>query len=216
MVGQRRASTTAARLIGGKPCLEFANTAAGRDKGPPIETLTDYVRLLDWARAANAVEVQEARRLAEAAAGSPEAAAAAFERAVTLRETIYRVFAAVANDGRPDAEDMATLNRAIADALRRQRVVAAGAGFRWDWADEERSLDRPLWPVLRSAGELLTSDELRLLRQCASERCDWLFLDTSKNRSRRWCRMEICGNRAKAHRHQQRSRRGHRAPGAAV
>jgi predicted RNA-binding Zn ribbon-like protein len=79
------------------------------------------------------------------------------------------------------------------------------AEFAWDWAEDPDSLDRVLWVVARSAGELLTSDQLDRVRQCADDRgCGYLFLDTSRNRSRRWCSMESCGNRAKARRHYQR------------
>ena len=73
-------------------------------------------------------------------------------------------------------------------------------------ADDEGALDRPLWPVLRSAAALLTSDDIARIRECAAERCAWLFIDHSRNRSRRWCDMRDCGNRAKARRHYARAK----------
>ena len=75
----------------------------------------------------------------------------------------------------------------------------------WAWNDSDAPTS-PLWPVLRSAADLLTSDELRLLRECAAETCTWLFLDRSRNHSRRWCAMQVCGHRAKARRHYRRKR----------
>jgi predicted RNA-binding Zn ribbon-like protein len=64
-----------------------------------------------------------------------------------------------------------------------------------------------LWPVLQSAAELLTSDEIHQVRECNSDRCTWLFVDRSRTHRRRWCDMKTCGNRAKARRHYQRTKK---------
>jgi predicted RNA-binding Zn ribbon-like protein len=86
------------------------------------------------------------------------------------------------------------------------RVTPAKTGFTWTWHNEPGALDVMLWPVVQSAGELLTSAQIVQVRECAGDTCSWLFLDTSKNHSRRWCDMKDCGNRAKAKRHYARSR----------
>jgi predicted RNA-binding Zn ribbon-like protein len=86
--------------------------------------------------------------------------------------------------------------------------------FGWSWADDPVNLEMPLWPVTRSAADLLTSSDLRSLRLCASDTCAWLFLDTSRNGSRRWCSMRTCGNRAKARRHHARVRAAVSAAGS--
>ena len=107
------------------------------------------------------------------------------------------------------AADDRGVGRAADPYGRRLALHAAGGWsdrFTWTWLDEPLSLDTPLWPVARSAAELLTSSELSALRLCASDRCAWLFLDTSRNGSRRWCSMRTCGNRAKARRHHARVR----------
>ena len=80
-------------------------------------------------------------------------------------------------------------------------VVPKEGSFAWDWLNKEQALDRMLWVVARSAADLLVSGELDTVRVCAGEDCNWLFLDTSKNRSRRWCDMKSCGNRAKVRKH---------------
>jgi predicted RNA-binding Zn ribbon-like protein len=93
----------------------------------------------------------------------------------------------------------------LSRSLPHLRLAVSDAEFAWDWAEEPVSLDRVLWVVARSAGELLTADKLDRVRQCADDHgCDYLFIDTSRNRSRRWCSMESCGNRAKARRHYKR------------
>jgi predicted RNA-binding Zn ribbon-like protein len=96
----------------------------------------------------------------------------------------------------------------LAAAPTRLMVVAAPtSGFAWSTGGGADALDRPLWPVLWSAADLLTSARLAQARTCADPRCGWMFLDESKNRGRRWCAMENCGNRAKVRRHYERRRR---------
>ncbi|HYR09186.1 MAG TPA: CGNR zinc finger domain-containing protein, partial [Longimicrobium sp.] len=87
------------------------------------------------------------------------------------------------------------------------RVRAEGGEFAWGW-EEGAELDRVLWPVVRDAAELLVSGDLRRVGKCCGDNCDWLYLDTSRNRSRRWCDMQSCGNRAKARRHYHRAKGG--------
>ena len=74
-----------------------------------------------------------------------------------------------------------------------------------DWTPEAVSAMQ-LDTMDRSAAELLTSPDLPLVRECAGYDCGWLFMDTTKNRSRRWCDMATCGNRAKGRRHYERRR----------
>lgn len=95
------------------------------------------------------------------------------------------------------------------------RVLAVGPGFAWTWPEEAADLARPLWPVARSAAELLTSPDLGRVHECLGDNCGWLFLDTSRNRRRTWCSMEGCGNRAKARRHYARRRATPGGDGAA-
>jgi predicted RNA-binding Zn ribbon-like protein len=89
-----------------------------------------------------------------------------------------------------------------------------GDGFVWDWHEVDGVLELPIWIVARSAADLLVSSELERVRECAGEKCDWLFLDASRNQSRRWCDMAACGNRAKAQRNYARRRGGVAAQGA--
>lgn len=128
------------------------------------------------------------------------------EQAIALRETLYRICVAVAGQRTPAANDIALLNAALAKAMARLQLVATEGDWRWAWADGEDALDRMLWPVVWSAAELLTSEARWRVRVCADEQCGWLFLDMSRNRSRRWCAMEDSGNRAKARRHYRRTR----------
>jgi predicted RNA-binding Zn ribbon-like protein len=193
-------------LLGGRLCLDFANTIDWRTGEHPQEWLTSYADLVAWSEHAGIVTESEAQHLRDLGARHPTAALAVLEQGIALREAIYRIFCAIADERPPEAEDVATLNNALSEALSRLRVTPAADGFTWHWAPDQDSLDRMLWPVTRSAAELLTSGELSRVRMCAGDDCGWLFFDTSRNRSRRWCSMEDCGNRAKARRHYRRQR----------
>jgi predicted RNA-binding Zn ribbon-like protein len=141
-----------------------------------------------------------------AAAQRPADAARALAQAVALREALYDTFTAVARQSAPAPADLNTLNHHLAGALARARVAAQGDGFAWQW-EEGPALDRMLWPVARAAADLLTAPEVSRVGQCADDRgCGWLFLDMSRNHSRRWCAMNDCGNRAKARRHYRKHR----------
>lgn len=195
------------KLVGGRLCLDYANTADWHASDHPDELLTSYSDLVVWSQHAGILTERLARRLLLKAADRPKEATAVLQRAVVLREAIYAVFTAIAHGRKPEAADLQTLNAALTETLAQSKIVAAQEGFSWEWAGEDDALGRPLWPVIRSAADLLTSSELGRVGQCADDRgCGWLFLDTSRNHTRRWCDIKDCGNRAKAHRHYERKR----------
>ncbi|MEE8138382.1 MAG: ABATE domain-containing protein [Thermoanaerobaculia bacterium] len=187
-------------LSGGALCLDFANTVGDRPWGKQ-EHLASYTDLLSWSRQTAQLDEQHAERLARQAARQERKAQAVFQHSLALREGIYRIFSALAAGRSPEAADLKALNVALAEALPFLKVVAEGEGFGWRWSGSEGALDRMLWPVLRSAADLLTSPEATLVRECGGQYCSWLFVDRSRTHRRRWCDMKVCGNRAKARRH---------------
>ncbi len=187
-------------LTGGLLCLDYANTLDNRTDVHPQELLNSYNDLVLWSQQADVLTEQEARRLLEKAARSPTEASRVLQRAVAIREAIFGIFKQVAEDESPEDEDLITLSAMVAEAQKHAQIVPNTNGFRWDWVDKRSDLDCMLWPVVRSAADFLTSDELDTVRVCASDSCNWLFIDTSKNHSRRWCNMKSCGNREKARR----------------
>jgi predicted RNA-binding Zn ribbon-like protein len=187
-------------LTGGLLCLDFANTVDDRSEVHPQELLNSYNDLVLWSQQAHVLTEQEAQRLLEKAARRPSEASRVLQQAVAIREAIFRIFKAVAEDASPEDEDLVSLSAAVADAQNHAQIVLKANGFIWDWAGNAGDLDCMLWPVVLSAADFLTSDELDTVRVCASDSCNWLFLDTSKNHSRRWCNMKSCGNREKARR----------------
>lgn len=192
-------------LIGGEVCLDFANTLGGTREAPS-ERLHDYGDLVRWAAHAGAIEGTEVEALVAAAGARSAEAEAVFARALRLREAIFRILVAVIADASPAEEDLERLNDELARALPHLRIVPDEHGFDYRFEAPDGDLDRPLWPVARSASELLATGDLGRVKRCTSDECDWLFVDLSKNRSRRWCDMRDCGNRAKARRYYRRQR----------
>jgi predicted RNA-binding Zn ribbon-like protein len=195
-------------FTGGNLCLDFANTVDNRTSEHPTELLTDYSRLLRWGEESGAINKKNLDKLGALARESAGNAQLAVRRAVQLRDAIYDVFSAVAQRRTISSSALATLNHAVRSGLEHAQVVPLNRHFEWEWILPENHLDSMLWPVARAAADLLTSDELAQVRQCASFSCAWLFLDTTKNHRRRWCDMKTCGNRDKARRYYQRQKAG--------
>ena len=196
-------------LTGGHPALDLANTVSRRhDPERRKEHLEDYADLLSFALQDKIVSSQRASRLRQQAGRNKAEALRSFRKAILLREAIYRVFAAIAQGKAPLPEDLQVVSDYSVEALRHRRLAPANGGaYRWEWQEEEKNrLDHVLWPLAQAAADLLTGADLKTLRWCEAADCEWLFLDNSRNRSRRWCDMASCGNRAKARRHYQRAR----------
>jgi predicted RNA-binding Zn ribbon-like protein len=206
-MARRETAPVPPKLVAGALCLDFANTADWHASEQPRESLKTYEDLVDWCRLANLLDAARAAGLLREALRRPTAAKTALRRATGLREVIYRIALSLLRGSPPGPADLAFFNRALTSALRRSRVVPGSGGLLWTWTDDDRALDSMLWPIVGSAADLLTSEKRSRIGQCADDRgCGWLFLDTTRNRSRRWCAMGDCGNRAKARRHYQRTR----------
>ncbi|HEY7698914.1 MAG TPA: ABATE domain-containing protein [Vicinamibacteria bacterium] len=186
-------------LSGGRLCLDFANTVDNRPTKRVRENLETYSDLVAWSRQSGLLSPREERLLLARAAREPGEASRVLERARRLREALFALFAR----GAPEA--IKELQRALPEAYRRP-LLGSRPPYALTWEDDPDALDRMLGPVVRSAAELLTSKELDRVRVCGAENCDWLFLDASRSRSRQWCNMAVCGNRAKARRFYQRKR----------
>ncbi len=192
-------------------CLEFTRTVGWEAADRPDDALVDYEALVAWAEREGVLPAGEAALAREEAAAQPLHAGEVLEEARALRRAVYGIFSAVGLGREPGAEDLATLNRHIGRAMAHLEVKSLAAGeFDLAWRPAERSaiLERPLWPVAYSAVELLLSEEIGRVKLCEADDCGWLFVDASRNRSRRWCDMAGCGNVAKVRRFRARRRGG--------
>jgi predicted RNA-binding Zn ribbon-like protein len=190
----------------GALCLDFANTVSWRGSGAPIDHLPTYWELVRFAEQSKLLSKDDGLRLRREAARRPEAATRALRKAVELREALYRTFARLTGGRSSSAADLETLNASLPSALARLRVATGNEGFAWEWEGDPRALDRLIWPVARDAAVFLTSADLSRLRTCENPRCRWVFYDGTRNGSRRWCSMAVCGNRAKVRRYYARHR----------
>jgi predicted RNA-binding Zn ribbon-like protein len=203
------------KQVGGRLCLDFANTVRGRIGHPGSgrtrdnadcvvgERLVSYEALLRWGAISGALTEGEVDALERVAWEKPGEAVAVLARSLALREALYRVFKAVVEGWTPETEDLDVLNAELRVARARERLVSTPR-LGWEWDASPTALDRVLWPVVSSAAELLTGPDLERVGQCPGAECGWLFLDASRSRRRRWCDMADCGNRAKVHRFRRR------------
>jgi predicted RNA-binding Zn ribbon-like protein len=197
-------------LSGGRLCLDFANTAGMHASEEPKEYLKTYHDLVEWSHHAGILSNKEAKNLDQKAVKSPAEADSVLKRAIELREALYRLFVSIGDVTQPQKRDLAVLNKNLSDTMAQSRLVPTETGYVWDTSGDKDKLDGMLHPVVRSAADLLTSGELDRIKQCADEQgCGWMFFDTSRNRSRRWCDMSDCGNRAKARRFYSHKRKKH-------
>ena len=161
-----------------------------------METYSDLLRFAEQAQVLTAVQAASLSR-----AGKGGDAAGKLAASIEVREMLARIFYAVARGERVEERDLRGFNERLRE-VSRHRVLAGEAGeFAWRWERLDKDLNALVWPIVHAAADLLASPNIQSVRECGNETCRWLFLDTSKNRSRRWCDMKTCGNRIKARRY---------------
>jgi predicted RNA-binding Zn ribbon-like protein len=181
------------QLIAGHPAVDLVNTLDWRfrENGPEelLESYDDLMRFSQQSGVLTAKQTRQARR-----AAGPRT----LKRCIELREAIAEVLYARLDGRDPRASSLHTLERFIQAARLQQQLIPTKAGFQWNWKDDRADL--PFWALSMCASDLLLSEAVARVRACDNPECRWLFLDTSKNHSRRWCDMQLCGNRMKARR----------------
>ncbi len=183
------------RIVGGHVALDFVNTVDGTPDGESrFENLRDHGDLVAWSTRVGLITPDEAGRLGREAERRPEEAEEVYLDALGLRDALYGVFRAIAEGREPPSEGLEKLRGYECEAISRGRLAPGEDGFGWEWKDGG-DLAMVLWPLAHAATGLLTSGGLDRLKRCAG--CHWLFLDASRNRSRRWCTMEVCGTHEK-------------------
>jgi predicted RNA-binding Zn ribbon-like protein len=192
--------------VGGNLALDLANTANRASRPEQKEKLHAYEDVVVWGERTGVLDEARAAALRAEATARPEAAATALARTVELREIIYRIFSALGAGGQPAAPDVEALDVFLREGAAQRRLARGREGWTWKWETGTEPLTQLLWPAAYAAAALLTEGELTRVKECGNDDCTWLFVDMSKNRSRRWCDMKDCGNRAKARRHYRRKK----------
>jgi predicted RNA-binding Zn ribbon-like protein len=184
-------------LIGGELALDFTNTESARGDPTHQEHLRSAQHVVAWARRARIVGPADAEWLDEQLAADETLAATLLARALDLREAIHAIAVEITS-GRPAPEaPMERLAKEHAACAAHARLVPDAGRYVWSWPLREAAIEAMLGPIVLSALATLTQADLTRVKQCQGEKCGWLFLDTTKNKSRRWCEMDVCGNRAK-------------------
>lgn len=189
----------AGSFVGGALCLDFANTQGGRDKMRDLERLTTYEDAVSWASAASMITTDERDFLTSMALKAPAEAARTLEQLQRFRECLYRLFSAQAGGREIDPRDEECLRRAVAAAISIAHLRREGDLRAWTIDAAAAGLNTLLGRIALAAQQLALGSELPYVRECA--RCSWLFVDRTKNKRRRWCKTETCGNRTRAARH---------------
>ena len=189
--------------------LDFANTIDWRNgkKGKVADDkLTTFDALVKWCKEKGVIGKKEAAQQLGTAGGDR-----ILRRAIELRETIYKLFSPVAHDEEPNPRNLEVLNEFLASGSERPRIVRESGRFQWHWDEGRAVAHKMLWPIAKSAADLLTSDYIGKVMECANEEegCGWLFIDHTKNHSRIWCSTTGCGNRDKVRRYYERHREEH-------
>ena len=194
------------KYVGGDASIDLVNTVDWAARGLVDDRLTDYERLTHWAEGAGVLTAKEGSQLRSLAAVHPRLAERTHRGALELRWQLRQLFvAADRGESLGECDALDELNRSLGDALSRlelfsSRATDTEAPLRWSWRDASEELESVLWPVIRSAAELLVSEEAARIHECAGEDCGWMYVDRSRNGLRRWCQMETCGNREKSRR----------------
>ncbi|MGH8251775.1 MAG: CGNR zinc finger domain-containing protein [Steroidobacteraceae bacterium] len=193
-------------FVGGDPALDFINTVTGRDV-EPRDWLDSYARLLEWAEGAELLPAKMLRRLARKAEAEPAAAEAALARARALREALFVLVAAIADDRAPPKQSLALLRQGWVAGVEAHELRYDDGRIAAALDDHAADLDLIAAMVAWRLVEFVLPLPAERLRICAGPNCSWLFADRSKAGRRRWCDMAVCGNAAKSRRFHERSRR---------
>jgi predicted RNA-binding Zn ribbon-like protein len=187
------------QLVAAHPALDFVNTMDWRFRpSGPEELLETYDDLVRFTEQSQLLSPEHAQHLLTTV--SNRKGATALVCAKELREAISDILYAALSGQSIAPSQVQTLERHFRNARQQQKLQWIGSHLQWSWTEAQDEPELPLWLLAQSASSLLTSEFLSKLRACDNAECQWLFLDTSKNHSKRWCDMRVCGNRMKARR----------------
>jgi len=196
------------RFIGESLCLDFVNTVHNYGSADPREELNSFEDLVVWGQRAGIIKTAEIRHLSHTARRKPSKAERFLKHVKHLRRSLYGVFYSISKKRPIEQSHLPLIKRHLSRSLKHMTIRIEQGRYRLSPDQTEPSANRLLSMILESTLRLLISEQdLLRVRQCEGENCTWLFLDRSKNRSRKWCEMESCGSRAKARRYYYRKRK---------
>jgi predicted RNA-binding Zn ribbon-like protein len=184
-------------LIADDLALNFANTESGRGFPSHQNHFREAAHVVEWLQHAKALPVEEADWLRKRVAECADLATDLLAQAVALRGAIHDIGAALGHRPKPPEAALASLSALHARFVAKAELAPGVASFRWQWSVRVSPVEAALGPIALAAVRLFTEGDFHRIRECGGHACGWLFYDRSKNNRRRWCEMEVCGNRAK-------------------
>jgi len=175
-------------FVGNNLAIDFVNTQI-IDRGEVIELLNDSQDLLNWANAAE-LSLDKGNNKKQL-----------FRESLELREALKQVFTAILDTRGIPSNALNMVNQHLLNHVIKQELKKVKGKFELRSIYKNLSIERLLGLIAFEAAELLQSNQLVKLKRCANPKCILLFVDTSKSGRRRWCSMEVCGNRSKAANH---------------
>ena len=195
---QRKDGWVGFDFFAGDLSIDFINTLDPHaESAPQADSLKSYRDLVDWAAQAGVLNASQRALRLRLAKEKPQAAEAAFRQAIQLRGSLHRLVLALMERHSPASDDLRRFNMFLSNAQAHLQLHTTPEGYRLR-LENDLQLSSLLWPIASAASRLLTSEDAHFIRRCDAESCRGFFIDRSKNHSRRWCDMKVCGNRAKA------------------
>jgi predicted RNA-binding Zn ribbon-like protein len=191
-------------FLGGNLSLDFVNTVHDRHEDPLRNLLQNYLDLVTWVYFANAISDSQKEKLLQKGQENQTKANQIYNDSLQLREALYDLIVNMINRENVSPVNMQTINQWLSKSFSNLELTQIDSHFLLDWNEENFGLESVLWPIVRAFSDLVISEDHKRIKQCGN--CGYLFVDNSKNKSRRWCSMEICGNRVKARRHARKTR----------
>jgi predicted RNA-binding Zn ribbon-like protein len=187
-------------LIADDLALNFANTESGRGFPSHQNHFRGAANVMEWLRHAKALPLEEADWLQTHMAKRADLAADLLAQAVELRHAIHDIGVALGHRAKPPEAALASLSALHARCVAKAELAPGALSCRWQWNMRASPVAAALGPIALAAVRLVTEGDFDRIRECGGHACGWLFYDRSKNNRRRWCEMEVCGNRAKQRR----------------
>jgi predicted RNA-binding Zn ribbon-like protein len=187
-------------LIADDLALDFANTESGRGFPSHENHLREARHVALWLKHAKALPAEDADWLAKQVLRRADLAADLLAEAIALREAIHAIGGALGRRAKPPEASLAALSALHARFFAHAALAPGVLSCRWRWSVRAAPVEAALGPIALAAVRLFTQGDFHRIRACGGHACGWLFYDRSKNNRRRWCEMEVCGNRAKQRR----------------
>ena len=187
-------------LVGGSLALDFVNTESGRGFPSHQNHLRTAIDVLDWLAHADTLSPESMSWLMREASRRPDLAHDLLTSAIALRSEIHEVGAAIGRGLAPPEAALKRLSTSYARCIDRGQLAPDGLAYGWRWSVRDSPVEAALGPIALAAVKLYTEGDLSRVKECGGHACGWLFYDRTKNNRRRWCEMEVCGNRAKQRR----------------